>query len=43
MKDTADKDLTEITFKPSLKTFAMDIMESMGMKEDRVPQKSYWY
>lgn len=33
----------QITFKPKLATFEMEIMESMGIKEDRVPAKSYWY
>ena len=41
--DTQDKDLTEITFQPALKTFEMDIMDHMGIKEDRIPQKTYWY
>ncbi|OWR49668.1 putative 39S ribosomal protein L24 [Danaus plexippus plexippus] len=42
-KDTAASDVTKITFQPKLCTFEMDIMESMGIKEDRVPAKSYWY
>ncbi|CAG4995454.1 unnamed protein product [Parnassius apollo] len=42
-KDTAASDVTKITFQPKLATFEMDIMESMGIKEDRVPVKSYWY
>lgn len=42
-KDTESKVVTEITFKPKLSTFEMDIMESMGIKEDGVPGKTYWY
>lgn len=42
-KDTAGSDVGEITFEPRLCTFEMDIMEKMGIKEDRVPPKSYWY
>lgn len=32
-----------ITFQPTLKTFEMDIAEKMGIKDDRVPTKVYWY
>lgn len=42
-KDTAAKDVAEVTFEPKLRTFEMDIMEEMGIKEDRVPAKSFWY
>lgn len=42
-KDTSADDVTEVTFEPALKTFEMDIMEKMGIKEDRIPPKSYWY
>ncbi|XP_063548126.1 large ribosomal subunit protein uL24m [Cydia strobilella] len=42
-KDTKDDDVTKITFQPKLATFEMDVMESMGIKEDRVPAKTYWY
>ncbi|XP_045455211.1 probable 39S ribosomal protein L24, mitochondrial isoform X1 [Melitaea cinxia] len=42
-KDTEAAAATKITFEPKLRTFEMDIMESMGIKEDRVPAKSYWY
>ncbi|CAG9766216.1 unnamed protein product [Ceutorhynchus assimilis] len=42
-KDTTTDVVTEITFEPKLCTFEMDIMEKMGIKEDRVPPKSYWY
>ncbi|XP_073986350.1 mitochondrial ribosomal protein L24 [Rhodnius prolixus] len=42
-KDTTEADLKDITFLPRLCTFEMDIMESMGIKEDRVPVKTYWY
>lgn len=42
-KDTVAEVIKEITFEPKLKTFEMDIMDSMGIKEDRIPPKSYWY
>lgn len=42
-KDTESSVVTEITFKPQLSTFEMDIMESMEIKEDRIPRKTYWY
>lgn len=42
-KDTLASDVEDITFEPKLCTFEMDIMESQGIKEDRVPQKTYWY
>jgi len=42
-KDTKAPDVEEITFAPKLKTFEMDVMDAMGMKETRVPKKSYWY
>lgn len=42
-KDTVAKVVEEITFSPELKTFEMDIMDKMGIKEDRVPAKTYWY
>ncbi|XP_075985991.1 mitochondrial ribosomal protein L24 [Anticarsia gemmatalis] len=42
-KDTTNDDATKVTFAPKLRTFEMDIMEEMGIKEDRVPAKSYWY
>ncbi|XP_072946472.1 large ribosomal subunit protein uL24m [Epargyreus clarus] len=42
-KDTTAAAACKITFEPKLRTFEMDIMEAMGIKEDRVPVKSYWY
>ncbi|XP_045626054.1 large ribosomal subunit protein uL24m [Procambarus clarkii] len=42
-KDTTAENLTSITFEPKLKTFAMDIAEKMGIKEDRIPHKTFWY
>lgn len=42
-KDTKASEVTAISFEPALKTFEMDIMEQMGIKEDRVPSKTYWY
>ncbi|KAK7083265.1 39S ribosomal protein L24, mitochondrial [Halocaridina rubra] len=42
-KDTKESELTRITFQPKLKTFEMDIAEKMGIKEDRIPRKTFWY
>lgn len=42
-KDTVAKVVEAITFNPQLKTFEMDIMDQMGIKEDRVPAHTYWY
>lgn len=42
-KDTKGKVVTEITFKPTLQTFEMDIMNQMGIVEDRIPTKTIWY
>ncbi|XP_073825261.1 mitochondrial ribosomal protein L24 [Musca autumnalis] len=42
-KDTPATVIQEVTFKPKLSTFEMDIMEEMGIEEDRIPKKSYWY
>jgi len=42
-KDTVPKVVEKITYEPSLATFEMDIMRSMGIKEDRLAKKTYWY
>jgi len=42
-KDTKAKEVETITFEPKLKTFEMDVMEAMGIQEDRIPKKTYWY
>lgn len=42
-KDTKAEDVTKITFVPTLQTFEMNIMEELGIKEDRIPEKVYWY
>ena len=42
-KDTNAADVEEITFEPKLATFEMEIMEAQGIKEDRIPHKTYWY
>lgn len=42
-KDTEGNLVAEVTFKPQLQTFEMDIMKSMGIEEDGVPKKTYWY
>lgn len=42
-KDTRSSEISEITFSPKLETFEMSIMRTMGIKEDRIPTKTYWY
>jgi len=42
-KDTKDEEVTSITYQPELATFEMDIMNKMGIKDDRIPTPTYWY
>lgn len=42
-KDTPAKVASEVTFEPTLETFEMQVMREMGIEEDRVPAKTYWY
>lgn len=42
-KDTTKDAASKVTFNPKLMTFEMEIMEGMGIKEDRVPKRSFWY
>ncbi|VVC33861.1 Hypothetical protein CINCED_3A016597 [Cinara cedri] len=42
-KDTKTMDVQEITFLPLLKTFEMEIMDAMGITEDRVQAPTHWY
>lgn len=42
-KDTPKEVISEITFNPKLTTFEQEIMEEMGIKEDRRPFLTYWY
>lgn len=41
-KDTKAQDMNS-TFQPKLMTFEMEIAEEMGISEDRIPKKTYWY
>lgn len=41
--DTPAKIVEEVTFKPKLSTFEMDIMDEMGVEENRIPHRTYWY
>jgi len=43
VKDTDPGLVEEITYEPKLATFEMDILEGMGIKEDRKAGKSWWY
>jgi len=42
-KDTDPSLVEDITYEPKLATFEMEIMQSMGIEEERIPKKSYWY
>lgn len=42
-KDTTAAETIKTTFEPKLKTFEMDIMDEMNIKEDRIPYPMYWY
>ena len=42
-KDTIPRVVTDITYEPKLATFEMDIMQEMGIKEERIPKKTWWY
>lgn len=42
-KDTKAADVEAVTFEPALKTFEMDIMDQMDIKEERNPFPLYWY
>ncbi|XP_034239879.1 probable 39S ribosomal protein L24, mitochondrial [Thrips palmi] len=41
-KDTTAANM-KVTFKPRLTTFEMEIAEELGITEDRIPKKTYWY
>lgn len=41
--DTPAKIVEEITFKPALKTFEMDICDEMVIQDDKIPNHTYWY
>lgn len=42
-KDTDKNEVSKVTFTPKLKSFEQDIMDQMGIKEDRQYRKSFWY
>lgn len=42
-KDTVAAEASKVTFNPKLKTFEMEIMDEMGIEEDRVPKRTFWY
>ncbi|KAF7493465.1 putative 39S ribosomal protein L24 [Sarcoptes scabiei] len=42
-KDTVSTEVLKVTFKPAIKTFEMDIMDQMRIKENRIPYPMYWY
>jgi len=42
-KDTREEDLTIISFQPQLKTFEMDVVESMGVEPGPPAKPTYWW
>lgn len=42
-KDTSPEDTLEKTYVPSLKTLEEEVMEKLGIQENRRHKKSYWY
>ena len=42
-KDTKADHVKQVTFEPKIKTFEMDIMDQINIKEDRIPYPMYWY
>lgn len=42
-KDTSPEDTLEKTYAPSLKTLEEEVMEKMGIQENRRHRRSYWY
>ncbi|XP_028316998.1 large ribosomal subunit protein uL24m [Gouania willdenowi] len=42
-KDTSPEDALEKTYQPSLKTLQEEVMEKLGIQEDRRHRTSYWY
>lgn len=43
LKDTPKDVVEEVTFKPKLATFEMDLMEEYGIVETRIPYQFFWY
>lgn len=42
-KDTSPEDTLERTYAPSLKTLEEEVMEKLGIQENRRHRRSYWY
>ncbi|XP_011442732.3 large ribosomal subunit protein uL24m [Magallana gigas] len=42
-KDTDKKEVNRVTFVPKLKSFEQDIMDQMGIEENRQYRKTFWY
>ncbi|XP_063040854.1 large ribosomal subunit protein uL24m [Engraulis encrasicolus] len=42
-KDTSTEDALRKTYTPSLKTLQEEVMEAMGIKEERKQRPTYWY
>lgn len=43
LKDTKPAEVIKVTFQPRLMTFEKEIMDVMGIKDDRKSAKTYWY
>ncbi|KAK7496053.1 hypothetical protein BaRGS_00012754 [Batillaria attramentaria] len=41
--DTKADELKKVTFKPTLSTFEADILQQMGIKDERKRAPTYWY
>lgn len=42
-KDTSPEDTLAKTYVPSLKTLEEEVMETLGIQENRRHRRSYWY
>jgi len=42
-KDTAAEHIKKVSFVPKIKTFEMEIMDEMGIKEEKIPYPMFWY
>ncbi|KAL7300589.1 hypothetical protein TKK_0006582 [Trichogramma kaykai] len=42
-KDTIKAEVQKMTYEPNLKTFDMDLKDKLGIVENRVRKKTYWY
>ena len=43
IRDTLEADVKKVTYIPKLQSFEDEINESVGIKEERKPARTYWY